>query len=360
MRKIIHIDMDAFYASVEQHDHPELRGIPIAVGGAEHRGVVCAASYEARSFGVRSAMTGREARRRCPHITFVTPHFERYKEVSRSIHAIFRDYTDKIEPISLDEAFLDVTENKIGEPLAVEIAKEIRQRIRDELGLTASAGVSYNKFLAKVASDARKPDGLCTIHPDQALDFIAELPVEAFWGVGRATQKRMHELGIRTGAELRARSREELLRRFGKSGGVFYDFARGIDERPVVTEWVRKSLGCERTFDEDTDEPLELYQHLALVAQELAERLKRRPFQGRTLTLKVKFADFSIASRSLSQREAITEIEEFVAYGRKFLDELDYRGHPIRLLGLSLSHPVEEPRPGMWVQQWLPFVEEES
>lgn len=358
MRKIIHIDMDAFYASVEQHDRPELRGRPIAVGGAEHRGVVCAASYEARRFGVRSAMTGAQAKKRCPQITFVTPRFDRYKEVSQAIHAIFRDYTDSIEPISLDEAFLDVTENKRGEPLAVELAKEIRRRIRTELGLTASAGVSYNKFLAKVASDERKPDGLCTIHPDQALDFIASLPIEAFWGVGRATQKRMHELGIRTGADLRARSREELLRRFGKAGGMFYDFARGIDERPVVTEWVRKSLGCERTFDEDTAEPLVLYQHLQAVAEELQQRLQRRPFAGRTLTLKVKYADFSVASRSLSLPEAITETEEFVSLGKRLLGELDSPSPPIRLLGLTLSHPVEEHRPGMWIQQWLPFADE--
>lgn len=358
MRKIIHIDMDAFYASVEQHDHPELRGLPIAVGGAEHRGVVCAASYEARRFGVRSAMTGAQARKRCPHITFVPLNFPRYKEVSRAIHAIFRDYTDAIEPISLDEAFLDVTENKIGEPLAVEIAKQIRQRIWDELGLTASAGVSYNKFLAKIASDERKPNGLCTIHPDQALDFIAELPVEAFWGVGRATKKRMHELGIKTGADLRARSREELIRRFGKAGSVFYDFARGIDERPVVSEWVRKSLGCERTFEEDTDEVLELHSHLEAVAEELQLRLKKRPFLGRSLTLKVKFSDFTVASRTLTQREAITETAEFVSLGKQLLEELDYRGHPIRLLGLTLSHPVEELRPGMWIQQWLPFAEE--
>lgn len=359
MRKIIHIDMDAFYASVEQHDRPELRGRPIAVGGAEHRGVVCAASYEARRFGVRSAMTGAQAKKRCPHITFVTPRFDRYKEVSRAIHAIFRDYTDRIEPISLDEAFLDVTENKRNEPLAVELAKEIRQRIRTELGLTASAGVSYNKFLAKVASDERKPDGLCTIHPDQALDFIATLPIEAFWGVGRATQKRMHELGIRTGKDLRERSREELLRRFGKAGGMFYDFARGVDERPVVTEWVRKSLGCERTFDEDTAEPLVLYTHLEEVAEELQRRLARRPFAGRTLTLKVKYADFSVASRSLSLSEGIAKTEEFIALGKRLLAQLGSPLPPIRLLGLTLSHPLEEQRPGMWVQQWLPFAEED-
>lgn len=360
MRKIIHIDMDAFYASVEQHDHPELRGKPIAVGGTEHRGVVCAASYEARRFGVRSAMTGALARKRCPHITFVAPRFPRYKEVSQAIHAIFHDYTDCIEPISLDEAFLDVTENKIGEPLAVEIARQIRRRIRDELGLTASAGVSYNKFLAKVASDARKPDGLCTVHPDQALDFIATLPIEAFWGVGRATAKRMHELGISTGADLRERSLEELRRRFGKAGQVFYDFARGIDDRPVVSEWVRKSFGCEHTFDEDSAEPLEVEARLRLVAEELQRRLERKGFVGRTLTLKVKFSDFTSLTRSTSDLEPISSLEGILRLGLRLLRGLDYSDRPIRLLGLSLSNPPEEQRPGMWVPQWLPLVDAEG
>ena len=231
-RKIIHVDMDAFFASVEQHDHPELSGLPIAVGGSEPRGVVCAASYEARRYGVRSAMPGAKARRLCPQLIFVDVHFERYREVSAAIHRIFRDYTDLIEPLSLDEAFLDVTENKRGEPLAVKLAIEIKERIATELGLTASAGVSYNKFLAKVASDARKPNGLCTIHPTQALDFIANLPIGEFWGVGRVTKRKMQELGIHTGADLRARSLTELQRHFGRAGQMVYDFARGIDERP--------------------------------------------------------------------------------------------------------------------------------
>ena len=341
MRKIIHIDMDAFYASVEQHDHPELRGLPIAVGGAESRGVVCAASYEARHFGVRSAMPGAKARKLCPQLIFVPVNFDRYREVSRAIHGIFHDYTDIIEPISLDEAFLDVTENKVGEPMAVEIAREIRRRIREELGLTASAGVSYNKFLAKIASDARKPDGLCTIHPSQALDFIAELPVEAFWGVGRATAERMHLLGIRTGR-------------------VFYDFARGVDERPVIYEWVRKSLGCERTFGENSAEPLVVEAHLREVVEELDGRLQRRQFSGRTLTLRVKFADFSVLSRSASFPEAFSSPELLLERGLELLRGLDYADRPIRLLGLSLSHPPEELRPGMWVQQWLPFAEDEE
>lgn len=360
MRKIIHIDMDAFYASVEQHDHPELRGLPIAVGGAESRGVVCAASYEARRFGVRSAMPGAKARKLCPQLIFVPVNFDRYREVSRAIHGIFHDYTDIIEPISLDEAFLDVTENKVGEPMAVEIAREIRRRIREELGLTASAGVSYNKFLAKIASDARKPDGLCTIHPSQALDFIAELPVEAFWGVGRATAERMHLLGIRTGADLRERSLEQLTRHFGKAGRVFYDFARGVDERPVIYEWVRKSLGCERTFEENSAEPLVVEGHLREVVEELDGRLQRRQFLGRTLTLRVKFADFSVLSRSASFPEAFSSPELLLQRGLELLRGLDYADRPIRLLGLSLSHPPEELRPGMWVQQWLPFADDEE
>ena len=250
-RKIIHIDMDAFYASVEQRDNPDLRGKPIAVGHAEERGVVSAASYEARRFGVRSAMSSQKAKRLCPQLIFVRGRMEVYKEVSRQIHEIFHEYTDVIEPISLDEAFLDVTENKPGIALAVDIAKEIKQKIRERLHLVASAGVSYNKFLAKIASDYRKPDGLCTIHPDQALDFIARLPVESFWGVGPVTAKRMHALGIHNGAQLRACTEDYLVREFGKVGTLYYDFARGIDLRPVEAVRVRKSIGCERTLERD-------------------------------------------------------------------------------------------------------------
>ena len=250
-RKIIHIDMDAFYASVEQRDNPDLRGKPIAVGHAEERGVVSAASYEARRFGVRSAMSSQKAKRLCPQLIFVRGRMEVYKEVSRQIHEVFHEYTDVIEPISLDEAFLDVTENKPGIALAVDIAKEIKQKIRERLHLVASAGVSYNKFLAKIASDYRKPDGLCTIHPDQALDFIARLPVESFWGVGPVTAKRMHALGIHNGAQLRACTEDYLVREFGKVGTLYYDFARGIDLRPVEAVRVRKSIGCERTLERD-------------------------------------------------------------------------------------------------------------
>ena len=249
LRKIIHIDMDAFYASIEQRDNPELRGKPIAVGREEERGVVAAASYEARKFGVRSAMASTRARKLCPELIFVPGRMEVYKKVSEQIRDIFAEYTDLIEPLSIDEAFLDVTENKKGMELAVDIAKEIKRRIREELHLVASAGVSYNKFLAKVASDYRKPDGLCTIHPDQAQDFIDHLPVEAFWGVGKVTAKKMHELFIHTGKDLRACSLEMLTHYFGKAGQLYHDFARGIDERPVEVIRIRKSLGCEHTLD---------------------------------------------------------------------------------------------------------------
>ena len=231
--KIIHIDMDAFYASVEQRDNPELRGKPLAVGHAEERGVVAAASYEARRYGVRSAMSSQKAKRLCPQLIFVHGRMDVYKEVSRRIHEIFHTYTDIIEPLSLDEAFLDVTENKTDIPLAVDIAKEIKKQIREELGLIASAGVSYNKFLAKVASDYRKPDGLCTIHPDQALEFISRLPIESFWGVGPVTARRMHSIGIHSGRELQTCTLEMLTRQFGKTGQLYSDFARGIALRPV-------------------------------------------------------------------------------------------------------------------------------
>ena len=242
-RKIIHVDMDAFFASVEQRDHPEWRGKPLAVGQDSSRGVVSTASYEARKYGVHSAMSIQTAKRQCPDLIIAPGRYEVYREVSATIHRIFHDYTDLVEPISLDEAFLDVTQNKKDMDLAVDIAKEIKQRIHEETGLTASAGVSYNKFLAKIASDYRKPDGLFVIHPDRALDFIATLPVEDFWGVGGKTAERMHHLGIYNGAQLRSISLGYLLHTFGKAGRTFYDFARGIDDRPVVSERIRKSVG---------------------------------------------------------------------------------------------------------------------
>lgn len=341
-RKIIHIDMDAFYASVEQRDHPELKGKPIAVGHAEKRGVVAAASYEARKFGVRSAMSSQKAKKLCPQLIFVEGRMEVYKSVSAQIHEIFHEYTDLIEPISLDEAFLDVTHNKKGIPLAVDIAREIKQRIRQDLHLVASAGVSYNKFLAKIASDYRKPDGLCTIHPDQAEEFIRHLPIEAFWGVGPITAKKMHTLGIYNGDTLRQCSLEMLQRQFGKNGLIYFNFARGIDDRPVEAVRIRKSIGCEHTLEKDISAEMALIIELYHVARELIERLKAKDFKGNTLTLKVKFDDFSQITRSVSVRQPLQRLEEILPLAKRLLKGVDHSQHAIRLLGLSVSNPPEE------------------
>ncbi len=341
-RKIIHVDMDAFYASIEQRDNPELRGRPIAVGHAGERGVVSAASYEARKYGVRSAMASLKAARLCPELVFVPVRIEVYEQVSHQIHELFREYTDLIEPLALDEAFLDVTTNKKGISLAVNIAREIRQRIHDELGLVASAGVSYNKFLAKIASDYRKPNGLCTIHPDHALDFIAQLPIESFWGVGKVTAKRMHTLGIHYGRELREWSLEGLTREFGKVGKLYYDFARGIDLRPVETIRIRKSVGCERTLERDIHTRAAITIELYHTAEELIERLAESGFRGNTLTLKVKFNDFTQITRSITQDKILVKMNAILPLAKKLLSNIEYENHPIRLLGLSVSNPQEE------------------
>ena len=276
--------MDQFFAAVEQLDHPELKGKPIAVGHDAERGVVSTASYEARRFGVHSAQSIQVAKRLCPHLIIVEPHFQRYKEVSAQLHAIFHDYTDLIEPISLDEAFLDVTDNKKGIELGVDIAREIKQRIRETTGLTASAGVSYCKFLAKIASDWHKPDGLTVIHPDKALDFIAQLKVEKIWGVGQKTAEKMHRMGIFTGADLRQVPLSRLHQEFSKMGSVFHDFANGIDERPVISEWERKSVSCERTFEKDISNNADVTIHLYHIVLELVSRIAKNDFEGRTLT----------------------------------------------------------------------------
>ena len=356
-RKIIHIDMDAFYASVEQRDHPELRGKAIAVGHSEERGVVAAASYEARKYGVRSAMSSLKAKQLCPHLIFVPGRMSVYKEVSAQIHAIFHDYTDLIEPLSLDEAFLDVTHNKKNIPLAVDIAKEIKLRIHEELNLIASAGISYNKFLAKVASDYRKPDGLCTIHPDQAQEFIDRLPIEAFWGVGKVTAKKMHTLGIHRGKELRQCTLEMLTRIFGKAGHIYYNFARGIDLRPVEAERIRKSVGCEHTLDKDITSQSSVIIELYHVATELVERLKRNGFSGNTLTLKIKFYDFKQITRSLTQEKELNRLEDILPLAKQLLKEVDYAIRPIRLIGLTVSNPKEEQEEehGVWKQLELEF-----
>lgn len=355
-RKIIHIDMDAFYASVEQRDNPKLVGKPIAVGHAEERGVVAAASYEARKFGVRSAMSSLKAKRLCPQLIFVPGRIEIYKEVSNQIHAIFQDYTDLIEPLSLDEAFLDVTNNKKGILLAVDIAKEIKLRIRNELNLVASAGISYNKFLAKVASDYRKPDGLCTIHPNQALEFIDHLPIESFWGVGPVTAQKMHSLGIYTGEQLRMYSKEGLIRAFGKSGVIYYEFSRGIDQRTVEPERIRKSVGCEHTLEKDISIKSSVIIELYHVTTELVERLRRKNFKGNTLTLKIKFYDFTQITRSITQSQELFSLNVILPLAKELLRQVEYENNPIRLIGLSVSNPREEDLAN-WLQLKIPFEE---
>ena len=350
--------MDAFYASVEQRDNPELRGKPIAVGHADQRGVVSTASYEARKFGVHSAMSSLQAQRLCPQLIFVPGRMEVYKEISHKVHDIFHEYTDIIEPISLDEAFLDVTENKKDMPLAVDIAKEIKQRIRQELNLVASAGVSYNKFLAKIASDYRKPDGLCTIHPDQALDFIAQLRIESFWGVGKVTAQKMHLLGIHKGRDLQQCPLDMLIRQFGKAGQLYYQFAKGIDLRPVVAHHIRKSVGCEHTLEKDIHTQAAVIIELYHVATELIERLKKSAFIGNTLTLKIKFYDFTQITRSLTLDSGFEELNQVLPVAKKLLKEVDYERHPIRLIGLSVSNPREKAKPGEeWIQLCLDFKE---
>ncbi len=356
LRKVIHIDMDAFYASVEQRDNPSLRGRPVAVGHAERRGVVAAASYEARRFGVRSAMPSTRARRLCPSLVFVPGRMDVYKNVSRQIHDIFHEYTDIIEPISLDEAFLDVTENKPGITLAVDIARQIKAKIRERLHLVASAGVSYNKFLAKVASDFRKPDGLCTIHPSRAEEFMSGLDIECFWGVGPVTAKKMHTMGIHTGRELRECSLEMLTRRFGKAGQIYYNFARGVDDRPVEAVRIRKSVGCEHTLDEDLSDPARIDRELQLAAWELIGRLSRKGFRGNTLTLKIKFHDFTQITRSVTVRDELTDFETVIIVARELMEAVD-KDKAIRLIGLSVSNPHGDDTPAgpAWRQLTIDF-----
>ena len=336
-RKIIHIDMDAFYASVEQRDNPDLRGRPVAVGGG-HRGVVAAASYEARKYGVRSAMPSVTAKRRCAELVFVKPRFDAYREVSNQIRAIFADYTDLIEPLSLDEAYLDVTQDRQRLGSARAIAEDIRRRIRQEIGLTASAGVSYCKFIAKLASDYRKPDGLTVIRPDQGSDFVASLPVARFHGVGPVTARKMEALGISTGADLRAWSLPELEARFGSSGRWYWSICRGVDDREVRLDRPYKSVSAERTFDEDLQEPDRLAAELDRIAGYAWARVERAEVTGRTVTLKVKFADFSIITRSKSFSAPVPGQTAFAAAGQALLSTLVPVPKGIRLLGLGLHN----------------------
>ena len=335
--KVIHIDMDQFFAAVEQRDNPELKGKPIAVGHDAERGVVATASYEARRFGVHSAQSIQVAKRLCPQLIIVEPHFQRYKEVSAQLHDIFHD--------------------KKGIELGVEIAREIKQRIRETTGLTASAGVSYCKFLAKIASDWRKPDGLTVIHPDRALDFIAQLKVEKIWGVGQKTAEKMHRMGIFTGLDLRNMSLTRLTQEFGKMGQVFYDFSRGIDNRPVISEWERKSVSCEQTFESDISENSAVTIHLYHTVLELVRRIEKNDFEGRTLTLKVKFLDFQQITRSITVDHILRTKDEILPLAKQLMQGVEFHSHPIRLLGLGVSNQknatTQEQQP--WVELELEF-----
>jgi DNA polymerase-4 len=339
-RKIIHVDMDAFYASVEQRDDPALRGRPVAVGG-QVRGVVAAASYEARKYGIRSAMPSVTAKRRCPDLVFVRPRFEAYRAVSQQIRAIFADYTELVEPLSLDEAYLDVSEDLKGIGIATLIAREIRARIRAETGLTASAGVSYNKFLAKLASDQNKPDGLCVVPPAKGEAFVAVLPVKRFHGIGPKTAERMARLGIVTGAELRARSLVFLAHHFGSAGEYYYNLARGICHREVRPNRPYKSIGAEDTFAEDLIEEAALAAELDKISHTVWRRIAEKEITGRTVTLKVKFRDFQILTRARSLDRAVAGREEFLDIGCALLRTLMPLAKSIRLLGLTLSNLSE-------------------
>ena len=339
-RKIIHVDMDAFYASVEQRDDPSLKGKPLAVGGG-HRGVVTAASYEARPFGVRSAMPSVTAKRLCPDLIFVKPRFDVYRAVSQQIRAIFFDYTDLVEPLSLDEAYLDVTEDRHGLGSARAIAEDIRRRIREECRLTASAGVSYCKFIAKLASDYRKPDGLTVITPQRGPEFVASLPVARFHGVGPVTARKMERLGILTGADLREWSLAALEAQFGSSGNWYHRICRGIDEREVKPDRPYKSVSAERTFDEDLRDPDRLAAELERIAGYAWDRVERAEVVGRTVTLKVKFGDFTIITRSKSFGSLVPNRESFSAAGQALLSALHPLPKGIRLLGLGLHNLSE-------------------
>ena len=338
LRKIIHVDMDAFFASVEQRDNPALRGKPVAVGGAGGRGVVAAASYEARKFGVRSAMPSVTASRLCPDLIFVRPRFDAYKEASRQIRRVFEHYTAVIEPLSLDEAYLDVTDDRLGIGSATRIAELIRQEIRARTQLTASAGVSYNKFLAKLASDQNKPDGLCVIRPGEGAQFVAGLPIRRFHGVGPKAEEKMKALGIATGADLAAKDIAFLRTAFGSMADYLYRAARGIDLRPVAAHRVRKSVGGERTFSEDIGSGAALREKLENIITIVWERIEASGAKGRTVTLKMKFTDFQIMTRATSLPHWVSSKAEFAATARALLEaELPLRG-PIRLMGLTLGN----------------------
>jgi DNA polymerase IV len=353
-RKIIHVDMDAFYASVEQMDSPELRGKPLAVGGNQERGVVAAASYEARKFGVRSAMSGKMAALKCPQLIFVRPRFERYKEISNQIREIFYDYTEMVEPLSLDEAFLDVTENKVNNPSATLIALEIRKRIKEEVGLNASAGISYNKFLAKTASDINKPNGQAVILPKDAEAFLEKLPIEKFFGIGKVTAEKMKELGIHNGFDLKQYSLQFLTKRFGKSGLHFFNIVRGIHLSEVQPNRLRKSLSAENTFETDLAKVEKWILALEEIFEELKRRISHSGVKGRTVTLKIKYHDFTVQTRSKTF-EQYPEEQKIWETVMELLTQEELK-FPVRLFGIGISNlNVEEERIHFGKQLWIEF-----
>lgn len=355
IRKIIHIDMDAFYASVEQRDFPEYRGKPLIVGGSpEGRGVVAAASYEVRKFGVHSAMPAAQAIRLCPHAIFVKPRFEVYREVSKQIRDIFFQFTDQVEPLSLDEAYLDVTENHINLPSATLIAQKIRRRIREKTRLTASAGVAHNKFLAKVASDLDKPDGLSVILPEDAEQFLEKLEIGEFHGVGEATETKMKSLGIHTGKDLKEWSEIDLVNEFGKTGRYYYRIVRGIDSRKVKPDRIRKSIGKERTFTEDVDDLGWIQNFLEELAGKISDSMKTKNAAGQTVTLKVRYDDFETISRSTSFSHYIDSQKDIAETAISLLDDTEAGERKVRLLGITLSN-LNLNKKGHFKQLEIPF-----
>jgi DNA polymerase-4 len=353
-RKIIHVDMDAYFASVAQLDNPELRGKPVAVGGGGDRGVVSAASYEARKFGVKSAMSNVLAKQKCPHIIFVRGNYERYKELSTQIREIFYEYTDLVEPLSLDEAYLDVTENKKGNPSANDIAREIRQRIFDETGLRASAGISINKFIAKVASDINKPNGQKTVHPNEVIQFLEQLPVNKFYGVGKVTAAKMYNLGIFVGNDLKQKSLDELVSLFGKSGSHYYNIVRGIHNSKVKPNRIRKSIAAERTFFENISSEIFMLEKLDKIADELEKRMKKSDTKGKTITLKIKYSDFTQQTRSKTVLHFMSKKKEFFPIVKELLYQ-DKLKNSVRLLGISFANLNTVKKEPIWVQLKFDF-----
>jgi DNA polymerase-4 len=357
VRKIIHVDMDAFYASVEQRDDPSYRGKPLVVGGLpEKRGVVAAASYEARQYGIHSAMPSKTALQRCPHVIFIRPRFDVYTRISDQIREIFHRYTDMVEPLSLDEAYLDVTTNKRGLPSATLIAKEIKQCIHAETGLTASAGISINKFLAKTASAINKPNGLCLIPPDKAESFVETLAIEKFYGIGQVTAEKMRNSGIHTGADLRAWSETDLIKKFGKVGSFYFHIARGRDDRPVTPNRIRKSIGAEESFAEDLTDRVAMISALEQIAQILMRRIDSSETSGRTLTLKVKYADYQQVTRSRTFTESVKSLDEIMKATSELLDLTEVESRRARLLGLAISNLDCEREDPEYVQLTLEFA----